>query len=96
MTKRRIHTQYAHSSRDRSANTVSSAEPGKGDPGFRRDNGLEGCEAISAPTPQQDARALGDVVDRFRSLHPADWEQLRLCPLQHGLETMVRKLRAYR
>jgi hypothetical protein len=51
---------------------------------------------MKEPTPQQDARALGDVVDRFRSLHPADWEQLRLCPLQHGLETMVRKLRAYR
>ena len=96
MTKRRIRTSRALPSHGRSANTVHNAERDKGDPGFRQDDGVAGSDPMAEPTPQQDARALGDAVDRFRSLHPADWEQLRLCPLQHGLETMVRKLRAYR
>jgi hypothetical protein len=92
MTRRRLRTTSAHSSRNKSADPVGAPEAVKSDPGVRREDSLEGLE----PTQQQDARALGDAVDRFRSLHPADWEQLRLCPLQHGLETMVRKLRAYR
>ncbi len=49
----------------------------------------------AALAPQDDARALDGVIARFRSAHPEDWEALRLCPLQHGLETMVRKLRAF-
>ena len=96
MTKRSLRTTRARNISSESANTVVSSRSGKDDPGHRQDDGAEGFEPIGKPTPQQDARALGDVVDRFRSLHPADWEQLRLCPLQHGLETMVRKLRAFR
>ena len=94
MTKRRSRTPNARYLQGRCANMVSPR--GKEDPGFRQDQRADGSDSIVDPTPQQDARALGDVVDRFRSLHPADWEQLRLCPLQHGLETMVRKLRAFR
>ena len=96
MTKPRTRTSSAHRFPNRSANTVSSVARDEGDSGFCQDEVLAAPDPIVEPTPQQDARALGDVVDRFRSLHPADWEQLRLCPLQHGLETMVRKLRAYR
>ena len=80
--------------RPRGNNSVATSQE-KTDPGIRQDDGF-GHEAAPAPTSQQDARALGEVVERFRTLHPADWDQLRLCPLQHGLETMVRKLRAFR
>ena len=97
MKKRRVISRAGAPRPSRtSGNPNAVATAGKEDPGFRQDDGLEGSEAIAAPTPQQDARALGDVTDGFRSLHPVDWEQLRLCPLQHGLETMVRKLRAFR
>ena len=92
MTKRRPGSANSRHSRA-GGNAVAAVEQGRGDPGFRQEDGLEG---VAGPTPQQDARALDGVVERFRALHPADWEQLRLCPLQHGLETMVRKLRAYR
>ena len=61
------------------------------------------ANATSSPAPRaaessslEDARALSDIVARFRARHVDDWEALRLCPLQHGLETMKRKLRAYR
>ena len=91
MTKRRIRTPRARPFGGGTA--FAGAGKDRRDPGIRQDDGLE---SVAAPLPQQDARMLGDVVERFRSLHPADWEQLRLCPLQHGLETMVRKLRAFR
>ena len=78
------------------ANMVETMSQSVADSGAHRNDGFETSESTMLPSPQQDARALGDVVERFRSLHPADWEQLRLCPLQHGLETMVRKLRAFR
>lgn len=48
------------------------------------------------PASQDDARMLDDLIERFRAAHAEDWEELRLCPLQHGVETMVRKLRAFR
>ena len=96
MTKRRIRIARAGPRCGGTPNSPAGVAKGWGDAGVCLDQGPESSEATPDPTPQQDARMLGDVVERFRSLHPADWEQLRLCPLQHGLETMVRKLRAYR
>lgn len=32
-------------------------------------------------------------IERFKAEFPDDWEALRLCPLQHGLEDMARKLK---
>lgn len=37
---------------------------------------------------------LAAIVDHFKAQHPDEWEALRLCPLQHGLETMIDKLKA--
>lgn len=36
---------------------------------------------------------LEGIVARFKVEWAADWEALRLCPLQHGLETMIEKLK---
>ena len=44
---------------------------------------------------REEARVLVGLVDGFCRLFPKDWEELRLCPLQHGLETMAEKLRHY-
>lgn len=35
---------------------------------------------------------LAQCVAQFKARFPAEWEALRLCPLQHGLETMIEKL----
>ena len=45
---------------------------------------------------REEARILAGTVEVFRRHFPDEWEQLRLCPLQHGLETMGEKLRSYR
>jgi len=45
---------------------------------------------------REEARVLAGLVNLFRRHFPDDWEQLRLCPLQCGLETMGEKLRWYR
>ena len=44
---------------------------------------------------QRNGRALAEAIDGFRALYPQDWEQLRLYPLQHGIETIVEKLRVH-
>lgn len=36
---------------------------------------------------------LTNIVDAFKQAHPAEWEALRLCPLQHGLIEMARLLK---
>ena len=36
---------------------------------------------------------IEDAVKEFRKQFPADWEALRLCPLQHGLEDMAKRLK---
>jgi hypothetical protein len=36
---------------------------------------------------------LAQIVASFRSAYPELWDELALCPLQHGLETMIEKLR---
>lgn len=36
---------------------------------------------------------LSAIVERFKAAHPELWEELALCPLQHGLATMIEKLK---
>lgn len=45
---------------------------------------------------REEARVLAGLVDVFCRHFPTEWEELRLCPLQHGLESMTEKLRHYR
>lgn len=35
---------------------------------------------------------LSDIVAQFKAVHPDIWESIRICPLQHGLETMIETL----
>lgn len=36
---------------------------------------------------------LSAIVEAFKSAHPDEWNALRLCPLQHGLEAMIERLK---
>lgn len=38
------------------------------------------------------AQVLAGIVDEFKARFPDEWETLRLCPLQHGLEDMIARL----
>lgn len=38
------------------------------------------------------ALVLAGIVEEFKARFPDDWEALRLCPLQHGLEDMIARL----
>lgn len=49
-------------------------------------------EPICAGEAEFTATNLADAVATFKARHPEDWEALRLCPLQHGLDTMIEKL----
>jgi len=53
---------------------------------------LEGGVYVPDPVPGDNAAGLDRIVTYFRATHPEQWEQIRLCPLQHGLEDMVRLL----
>lgn len=44
--------------------------------------------------PKSMARDLNAAVAYFKEAFPDDWDELALCPLQHGLETMAHKLAA--
>ncbi len=37
-------------------------------------------------------RPLPDIVRQFKEAYPEQWEAIRLCPLQHGLEVMIETL----
>lgn len=45
------------------------------------------------PVPGNDGEALSRIVEFFKASYPAAWEELRLCPLQHGLDDMIAKLK---
>ena len=45
---------------------------------------------------REESRALAELIAGFRTAHPQEWEQLRLTPLQHGLETIIERLRVAR
>lgn len=46
--------------------------------------------AIHVPAAAED---FGSFVADFKARFPADWETLRLCPLEHGIETIIEKLK---
>ena len=46
--------------------------------------------------PREEARALAELISGFRTVYPQEWDQLRLTPLQHGLETIIERLRVAR
>ena len=46
--------------------------------------------------PREEARALAELIAGFRTVYPQEWDQLRLTPLQHGLETIIERLRVAR
>jgi hypothetical protein len=48
---------------------------------------------LGAAEAEVHCRVLGEAVDYFRGAFPEKWEMLRLCPLQHGLETISEMLR---
>ena len=45
------------------------------------------------PVPGDNGAALLRISEYFQSEFPEEWALLRLCPLQHGLEAMVEKLK---
>lgn len=45
------------------------------------------------PVPGNDGEALARIAEFFKETQPGAWEALRLCPLQHGLEAMIDKLK---
>ena len=47
---------------------------------------------IADPVPGDNGEALTRIVGYFKEKHPDEWEKLRLCPLQHGVEDMARML----
>ena len=46
---------------------------------------------IQADTPA--ITGFAAYVERFKSENPEEWDELRLCPLQHGIEVMVDRLK---
>lgn len=48
---------------------------------------------IADPVPGDNGKALARIADYFRATYPEEWERLRLCPLQHGLEDMAERLK---
>ena len=38
------------------------------------------------------AADFSEYVESFKAAYPDEWEKLRLCPLQHGLQDMARLL----
>ena len=57
---------------------------------------VPGEDSLRAASPKEWGEALERIVDFFRAASPEEWERLRLCPLQHGLETMAEMLKARR
>ena len=48
---------------------------------------------VADPVPGNDGAALARIVAFFQATQPDAWEALRLCPLQHGLDDMIAKLK---
>jgi len=47
-------------------------------------------------SPKDYAAHLEEIIAYFRERDPEGWDELALCPLQHGVETIASKLRALR
>lgn len=55
-------------------------------------NVMADVKALADPVPGDNGAALSRIVEFFKASHPDAWDELRLCPLQHGLEAMIEKL----
>jgi len=47
----------------------------------------------SGPVEHASATAFERSVASFRELYPDEWEAIRLCPTQHGVEIIAAKLK---
>jgi len=45
--------------------------------------------SVADPVPANNGAALERIVAHFKAIEPGKWEELRLCPLQHGIDTMI-------
>lgn len=45
------------------------------------------------PVPGDNGDALARIAAFFQATFSDEWERLRLCPLQHGLEDMARLMK---
>lgn len=52
---------------------------------------VQGSEAERRPdpVPGNNGEALARIAAYFRAEHEAEWETMRLCPLENGLEAMI-------
>ena len=55
-----------------------------GDAPIRNDTG---------PVPGDNGAALARLTAHFIATYPEAWEELRLCPLQHGIEDMAARMK---
>jgi hypothetical protein len=46
------------------------------------------------PVPGDNGEAFARIVDYFKANHAEQWENIRLCPLQSGVEVMADILKA--
>lgn len=51
------------------------------------------AKARPDPAPGNNGEALARLVEFFKAEHPAAWDAIALCPLQHGLDVMIGRLR---
>lgn len=63
-------------------------------PANRREAAQADDRVLARNVASHHAEALSAAAAAFKEAYPVDWEALRLCPLQHGLETMIEKLSA--
>jgi len=47
---------------------------------------------VIKPIEIAEVLTLADHVELFKARFPDVWDELRLCPLQHGLEEMIERL----
>lgn len=47
---------------------------------------------VPLEAPVAEPQTFAAYVAAFKAAYPEEWEGLRLCPLQHGLEEMERLL----
>lgn len=47
-------------------------------------------------SPKHYAAHLNEIIAYYRERDPDGWDELALCPLQHGIETISNKLAALR
>lgn len=45
------------------------------------------------PVPGNNGEALARIVAYFQAQHPEEWDALALCPLQHGVQAMIDRLK---